>query len=732
MTEYYSFGPRSHREPPALAPSAAGTTSSAARRLADHPRNPVSVALAPPALRRRVRERAQKVRQEIQALRALAVLGVVVFHLWPESFPGGFVGVDVFFVLSGFLITDHLLRELDAHGRVSLPRFWARRARRLLPAALIVLVFVAAGTWLWVPSTRWAQFGGEILASTFYVENWALAAQSIDYMALANVKSPVQHFWSLGAEEQFYLVWPVLLGLAWWFATRRTGKPVFAVRAALSIITAASLVYSIVLTALVPTVAYFSTFTRAWEFGAGALLAAFGGQMVRSTRRTSSFLSWAGLAMILAAMVMYDGEIPFPSFTAALPVVGTLLVIFSGMPTSSWGPRHLYRLGPVQFVGDVSYGAYLWHWPLIVLLPFLRDAPNGILVSVGILIASVALGWASKTLVEDPFRTRSLIARSRPRWSFVAVGAATAVIALAVAPLAGYTVPAPTEADSSVPCLGATAMTDVACAPADEIPLVAPVSSYAADLPPQEIMECERATNAGEFRRCDFGETDAAGPSVALLGDSHATRMAEPLRDIVAERGGRFSTFILTGCSSVTQETTGSAWGYDAEYAEKCRAVSEEMIDQITDDSSIDTVVMTNRSRLYVTDDPGRHPLTAEMVSETVRTFQNAGKRVIVLRDPPEMNAFPPQGGGSASDCLARAESPAQCSLARPLAEFADPMRAGGEMSGAEVVSLDDLFCSDVECMSQIGGLVVYSDDNHLTRSFAMSLIPQLRDRLAL
>ena len=693
----------------------------------------MSAVSTPPVARARSRAGTATVRPEIQALRALAVLGVLVFHLWPASFPGGFVGVDVFFVLSGFLITDHLLRELQVHGRVSLPRFWARRARRLLPAALLVLVVVAVATRMWVPDTRWAQFGGEILASTFYVENWALAAQSVDYMALSNVKSPVQHFWSLGVEEQFYLMWPVLLGAVWWFTARRSGATLRAMTTVLAIVTAVSLLYSIVLTGLSPTVAYFSTFTRVWEFGAGSLLAiasARGGW--RLSGRLGAAASWAGLGMILSAMALFTGATPFPSFTAALPVAGTLLVIIAGMPAPAWSPRPLYGLRPIQFVGDVSYGTYLWHWPLIVLLPFARNAPNGILVSFAILFGSIGLGWLSKTLVEDPLRTRSTLARARPRWSFVAVAATTTAIALGTAPLATYVIPAPADADRQAPCYDASAMSDPACGPADELPLVAPASSFAADLPPAEFLQCELSTNNGAFHRCDMGDLDAPGPHVALLGDSHATRVAEPIRDIVAEKQGRLSTFLLSGCAAMTRETTGSAWGYDAEYGEACRSVSQDMIEQIAADPSIGVVVLTNRTRLYVSDDVTHHPLTADMVEATVREFQDAGKRVIVLRDPPERFAVPPKGGESAADCLSRVESPSDCALPRAAAEFTDPMEAGATAAGAQIVSLFDLFCTDTQCMSRIGGVVVYSDDNHMTRSFALSLVPELRRRLAL
>ena len=221
-------------------------------------------------------------RQEIQGLRAVAVLLVVLFHLWPNRVPGGYIGVDVFFVISGFLITSHILREVDRTGSVSLTQFWARRLRRLLPASYVVLAVSAVGVLLFVPRLVWQQFFGEILAAALYVENWALALDSVDYLAAENTPSPAQHYWTLSAEEQFYLVWPVLVLLGIWLARRRvstspTGDHGGGVRGGVFVVlaagVAASLAYSLWVTATNPALAYFVTPARAWEFGAGALLA---------------------------------------------------------------------------------------------------------------------------------------------------------------------------------------------------------------------------------------------------------------------------------------------------------------------------------------------------------------------------------------------------------------------------------------------------------------------------
>ena len=213
------------------------------------------------------------VRPEIQGLRALAVVLVVVFHLWPYRLHGGYVGVDVFFVISGDPITSHLAREVEQTGRLRVGRFWARRIRRLLPASLLVLAVSAVTILIWVPQSYWQQFMREIVASAIYVQNWALAADSVDYLAATNVASPAQHFWSLSVEEQFYVAWPLLLVAAVWLAARfGHWSRRSAIIVMLAVIGAASLAYSVIFTTSNPSVAYFSTATRAWEFAAGGPL----------------------------------------------------------------------------------------------------------------------------------------------------------------------------------------------------------------------------------------------------------------------------------------------------------------------------------------------------------------------------------------------------------------------------------------------------------------------------
>ena len=270
------------------------------------------------------------VRPEIQGLRALAVLLVVLYHLWPGRLPGGYVGVDVFFVISGFLISGNLLREVERTGRVSFARFWARRVRRLLPAAFLVLVVTGLGIFLTVPRLLWQQFFKEIAAAGLYIENWSLAHDAVDYLAASNSPSPVQHYWTLSVEEQFYIGWPFLVMAGVLLAGLWGGHRLRAITMVLGVATLGSLAFSLWQTSHNPSVAYFSTFTRAWEFGAGALLACVAGNRTLRLPRVAAALSWAGILVISGCAVAFDHATPMPGTAAILVVAATVVVIAAG------------------------------------------------------------------------------------------------------------------------------------------------------------------------------------------------------------------------------------------------------------------------------------------------------------------------------------------------------------------------------------------------------------------
>ncbi|TAL46417.1 MAG: acyltransferase, partial [Salinibacterium sp.] len=309
---------------------------------------------------KRTEARGREIRHEIQALRMIAVLAVVLFHFWPARVPGGFVGVDVFFVISGYLITSHLLSELRDSGRISFAAFYARRARRILPAATVVLLACLAGVIAISSMVDWQGFVGQILASTAFVENWWLAAASVDYLGATALPSPVQHYWSLSVEEQFYVLWPALLAGVYWATSRYLpGSSRRVLGIVLGLVATASLAFSILTTMSNPNSAFFNTAARFWELAAGGLLAYFGVSVSRvpAIRLVASLLGWA---LIAASLILFTAVTPFPGYAAALPVAGTVLVIWAGVPSEFRFWQVLNDNALVRHLAGTSFAAYLW------------------------------------------------------------------------------------------------------------------------------------------------------------------------------------------------------------------------------------------------------------------------------------------------------------------------------------------------------------------------------------
>ncbi len=515
------------------------------------------------------------VRTDIQALRALAVCGVMLYHLWPNRLTGGYVGVDVFFVISGYLITTHLVAHPPDRVR-NLFDFWSRRIRRLLPAALLVLGAVLIASRLVAPPTQWENTATQTRAATLYVLNWRLAADAVDYLAAQNAPTPVQHFWSLSVEEQFYLGWPVLI-LVLVILARRIRRPAAPlVFTGLAAVVAVSLWYSIESTAHDPARAFFVTPTRVWELGIGGLLAVAHGQRslgrhvqvaTRPARPVALTMVWGGIVAIAVAMIEFGAKTPWPGWHALVPTLGCAAVIAANNPTVAFAPAKLFALRPVQWTGNLSYSLYLWHWPLIVLLPNVSGNHLGHLDKVTIIVASFALAAATKRFVEDPFR--------RPAWGrpLVKPFALAAVAMTIVVGAAGLQITAVHHHDAQAqaavnrklaghdPCFGAPALTagpqkcpvtpsgtltpDAAAAGKDQTP----------GFPRQPgVKNCFAMGPAYDPAVCSYGPANAA-TRIAVVGNSHAFQFVSAIAPIAEARGWRVTTYVAATCTlnDVTQ-----------------------------------------------------------------------------------------------------------------------------------------------------------------------------------
>lgn len=402
----------------------AATPSGAARRVG--PASAFQVAaLSPPSTH---------YRPEIDGLRAIAVMLVLNFHAFPEALPGGFVGVDIFFVISGFLITGIIARERDQR-RFSLLGFYARRMRRIFPALIVVLLAVLALGWLWMLPSAYAQLGRDAFASAAFLANIALLLQS-GYFDVESARKPLLHLWSLGIEEQFYLFWPLLLLLA-----VRARWSIFAVAAVLGI---ASFALNVALIGAAPVATFYLPLTRAFELLAGAVLACGCNGIDRGGNRRA----WAGIALIALAAAILDPQRAFPGGWALLPVGGAVLLLSA---PQAWLNRHVLASRPMVWIGLISYPLYLWHWPLLVFAQLIKFAPLSLPERELVLLASALLGWATYRFIERPFRF------GRPdRRKLLALGAGMGLIAASAAAIVfgqglDFRLPAEIRAMAEVP-----------------------------------------------------------------------------------------------------------------------------------------------------------------------------------------------------------------------------------------------------------------------------------------
>lgn len=660
------------------------------------------------------------IRPEIQALRAVAVAAVVLYHLWPLRLPGGFVGVDMFFAVSGFLITAHLLREVETRGSVRITTFWARRARRLLPASLVVLVATSVAVLLVVPRALWQQFFRAIGASVLYVENWLLAGDSVDYLAAENAPTPVQHFWSLGVEEQFYLLWPVLIAVGALVAARsRKWTPSQVVGSVIGLIFVASLVASVLTTSTAPSLAYFGTHIRAWEFAAGGLVALLGSRPLFSNDVVRTWTSWTGWVLVVVAVTTFDGSIAFPGATALVPVVGTLMVVAGGTPGLWWSPTRIVSLRPVQRLGDVSYSFYLWHWPVIVLVPFATGRDLTTVDKSLILVATLGLAALTKKVVEDRVRSLPALTARRPRRTFLAVGASMALAMLL--PVAGtiYTADSREQSVAAVDralasgerCFGAGALVESGCTVDPGAALLPDPASLYEDT--GGAFSCYRPQDDPELNTsCSFGSTDPDATRVALVGDSHAAMLIPGLRDRAAEMGWRLD--VLVGNDGSWRDPASAAPGSAQE------AYLTALDDHLAE-GDYDIVLTTARH------DPARRAAVSEEIRDSYVEVWNAalrrGTQVVAIQDNPLISqadldcVVSPQPGVDPTSCAAPASA---------ASDAGDDIVHAARDEGVPVVDLRDHFCTADSCPVVIGGVIVYRDLHHITATFSKTLGPYL------
>lgn len=657
-------------------------------------------------------------RPDIEGMRAVSVLFVVLYHYFPLALPGGYIGVDVFFVISGYLITQSLLERegKEQHVGVALATFWSRRARRLLPNALLVLVFVATIGLATLSDYGLRRLGSDIFWAASYAVNWLFVLRSLDYLQWDDTKTSILlHYWSLAVEEQFYFVWPALL-----IATlRRSDEAAIGLRRASTLavaLAALSLLYCVVLSGTHLTLGFFSSPARAWELLVGAWLA-LGQKQGTALARPGS--TWSGalvafsLLALLGAAARFDGDTGHPGLATLMPVLGAAGVICWG-GASTVAQRWLGHPA-LRAVGARSYSIYLWHWPVLMLG---RQAIAG---------GPPWLGWTllplSLLLAEVAYRTIETPARFRwaRGWSARRVVVTAAVASAFVAAL-GFGVRA-------IGTNSARELVGLRSGPAPTARFAKEVQRAGADLPVTYRMGCHLPLEPVDPPECAFGDPSAKSAAV-LFGDSHAAQWF-PALAVAAERSGhRLYAWTKSSCPSAdvsiwNQVAKGPYRQCNAWRERVFKAIEERKPELVVISNMIDeTAVLTGKDGRPVR---GRAALAAfeAGLERTLKRLQRSGAVVVVISDTPRPRP-------DIMECLSSTPDERKCEISRPeaTAGLGLDMRAAGR-TGVAVWDFADQICPGGRCpvVAGVPPLLVYRDSNHLTASFVRSLAPQVEQR---
>ena len=654
-------------------------------------------------------------RPEIEGLRAIAAILVAVFHIWLGRVSGG---VDVFFVVSSFLITTGLLGHIDRFQRVDFALFWGRLIKRLVPVAYLVLCAVIVAAIVMMPKSRWKDTIEQVATSAVYLENWALAFRAVDYLAQHEAVSPVQHFWALSVQGQFYVVWPMLVAAAACVA-RRAGVTFRKVLStALAVIFALSLAFSVYLTAKNQPFAYFNTFARAWEFSSGALLA-IAIPYLQISKGLRIFMGWAGVLAILSCGIVLQVSRVFPGYAALWPTLAAVCIITAGTSGSRFGADRLLASRPMVYLGGISYGIYLWHFPI---LAFWRQyaQPYDLAPSAGvaILAASIGLAALSSRFIENRVREPrgSAGARGRP-FVFGLACMAPVVVGLGIWSSWYYTAKHPHPANAMVKEFdhpGAMARTSgfkyTGAPEVDVVPRPLEVSEDREALNQPGCVNDPAATVPGVCRIAGGNRL-----TIAVVGGSHSSQWLPALKMIAEPAGWQVFAFTKSDCpfyfgESVTENEVDS-----------CREWNQNVLRALLE-LRPDAVFMT--STRYNGD--ASDEFVPDGYINAWQQLAAANIKVIALRDNPDF-----EFDVSACVELHGPDSPL-CALPRHrMLEVPSPTELiPNPPPTVRFIDLSDYFCDGNTCLPVIGNVLVYRHMNHITATYVRTLAPMLQNAL--
>ena len=609
---------------------------------------------------------------EIQGLRALAALLVVIYHA--DFIPGGFIGVDIFYVISGYLITGLILNEIQNSGGLNLKNFYLRRIKRLLPASVLVLIITANVSYFVLPPTARTDLGENVLATGFLGSNYAFAIRGTDYQNLGASPSALIHYWSLAVEEQFYLIWPIFILLISRLGVHKIKWAIFSVFTI-------SLFFSIWQTQTSPIWAFYSLHTRAWELAAGALILFIPKSIKALLDKNQKILALIGLGLITYATIIFNSQTPFPGLFALLPVIGTFLLITS---IGAWPKlmRQLSNNKTTQWLGAISYSLYLWHWPALLLPSIYLE--RALLASEKILcvIITIILAHLTYKFVEQPIRSANLDTKK----VFTTLTLSTVTITII-----GIVFISSTTTKFYV----------------KEIDKTFDLEQVTMN-PIVYKDNCHAGIGETNSQDCIYGETNAK-KTIVLFGDSHAAQWFPAINNIALENGYKLINLTKSSCPAISLPRP-NAGTYDKKECEAWQANSIKRIKEIAPE----LVIVSSFSHYNLYD---KNKLKEEIYilgqKELYKKIQNYSKHLIYLTDTPKPSKDIPG-----------------CLSSKPLKLCSTIERSPNKVyEGFLKIDPYPWFCKN-GCDAINNDYVVYRDASHISIAAAIAATDDLRDSL--
>ena len=694
-------------------------------------------------------------RPDIEGLRGFTLLAILGFHAEVPGAGGGFVGPDVFFIISGFVITGQLWREVSKTGTIKLRPFYGARARRLLPVSAAIGVVIVIASAILLPPLQARPVVGDGIACALYVGNYWFILRGVDYFATHVPPSPFQHYWTLGVEEQFYLLWPpMIIGTAWLIRRWRrsnNAETTYSKRpflVLLWLITIGSFAISLLATYVVPAAAYFSLPTRAWDLSIGGLLALTADRWRRLSPRAAAITGWSGLALLLLACNQLTAGMRYPGTAALLPMLGTALVLAAGCALPSLGCGRVLAWSPMRAIGRLSYSWYLWHWPFLVLAPAVVGHPLGLIGRLAMVVLSGVVGALTLRFLENPLRYAPPLRRS-PLGSIAVGGIATAMAAcVGVAVLDRIPTPighgarvAPVTITATIPPAGAPieaydsavnqVFGQVQAALGASVGLKAVPSNLTpslADTPAEKgalyFNGCLRNPFQTGQPECAMGDVGSA-TTVALIGDSTSAMLIPAFQQVAEQRHWRLEPMGKGACS-VIEAPASTLLRNVVEHFKHCEQWRSEIVARLHAEHP--QLVVVSMWRGYGVSESlsglrSYDPDWLDGLTRLVRDLRGTGAKVLVLGPVPDPRFVVPL-------CLsANLDDVTACELHRATAVNESGIAAESAATaagGGQYNDLTDLFCTTDLCPVIVGNTLVYMDETHATFEYSRQLAPAM------